>query len=202
MTEDKRKAQLLKLFSSMSGKTKIVEPMKNIHGTLRDNDAIEREVALVMREIVEKGLFQTTLTPKELAILYCEFQLGKNDTEIARELGNTSLAKTVARARVKLKLFRDYDFNMPFDREKFEALLKKNKTMIEIGKELGVSGSTVRQYRHVIDQMNDPTMDPYLERIKYVIEDRDLSEQLTKSATEDRFGESIDITEAEILEGQ
>jgi hypothetical protein len=46
MTEDKRKVQLLKLFSTMSGKTKIVEPMKNIHGTLRDSDAIEREVAL------------------------------------------------------------------------------------------------------------------------------------------------------------
>ena len=56
MTEDKRKAHLLKLFSSMSGKTKIVEPMKNIHGTLRDSDAIEREVALVMREITEQGI--------------------------------------------------------------------------------------------------------------------------------------------------
>ena len=54
MTEDKRKTQLLELFSTMSGKTKIVEPMKNIHGTLRDSDAIEREVALVMREIIEE----------------------------------------------------------------------------------------------------------------------------------------------------
>jgi|GEM_PF-3848325 hypothetical protein len=33
MTEEKRKSQLLELFSTMSGKTKIVEPMKNIHGT-------------------------------------------------------------------------------------------------------------------------------------------------------------------------
>ena len=63
MTEDKRKTQLLELFSTMSGKTKIVEPMKNIHGTLRDSDAIEREVALVMREIIEQGIFKTSLKP-------------------------------------------------------------------------------------------------------------------------------------------
>jgi len=36
MTENKTQVQLLKLFSAMSGKTKIVEPMKNFHGTLRD----------------------------------------------------------------------------------------------------------------------------------------------------------------------
>ena len=86
MTEDKRKTQLLELFSTMSGKTKIVEPMKNIHGTLRDSDAIEREVALVMREIIEQGIFKTSLKPIQLAKLVTSFYAGKNDTEIAREL--------------------------------------------------------------------------------------------------------------------
>ena len=87
MTVDKRKTQLLELFSTMSGKTKIVEPMKNIHGTLRDSDAIEREVALVMREIIEQGIFKTSLKPIQLAKLVTSFYAGKNDTEIARELG-------------------------------------------------------------------------------------------------------------------
>ena len=88
MTEDKRKVQLLKLFSTISGKTKIVEPMKNIHGTLRDSDAIEREVALVMREITEQGIFKTSLKPIQLAKLVTLFYAGKNDTEIARQLGD------------------------------------------------------------------------------------------------------------------
>ena len=70
----------------MSGKTKIVEPMKNIHGTLRDSDAIEREVALVMREITEQGIFKTSLKPIQLAKLVTSFYAEKNDTEIAREL--------------------------------------------------------------------------------------------------------------------
>jgi hypothetical protein len=200
MTEDKRKAHLLKLFSSMSGKTKIVEPMKNIHGTLRDSDAIEREVALVMREITEQGIFKTSLKPIQLAKLVTSFYAGKNDTEIARELGDEKLSKTVARARVRLKLFRELDFRMPFDKGRMEGLIESGMTMKDVSEELGVSPSTLREYRHVIEEQEDPTIDPYIDRIRDVMEDRDLTEQMTRSATADSLGESIDITEAELID--
>ena len=195
MPEDKRKIQLLELFTNITSKTKIVEPMKKIHGSLRDRDAVEREIALVMREILDQGFFKTKLKPIQLARLVSAYYLGKNDTEIARELGDEKLSKTVARARVRLKLFRDLDFKMPFDREKMEALMQSGKTMKEISEELGVSPSTLREYRHVIDQRDDHTIDHYLERIRDVMEDRDLSEQMTRSATKDGLGDSIDITE-------
>ena len=200
MAEDKRKVQLLKLFSTMSGKTKIVEPMKNIHGTLRDSDAIEREVALVMREITEQGIFKTSLKPIQLAKLVTMFYAGKNDTEIARELGDEKLSKTVARARVRLKLFRELDFKMPFDRQHMEDLISSGMTMKEVADDLGISPSTLREYRHVIEEQEDPTIDPYVNRIRDVMEDRDLSEQMTRSVTTDGFGESIDITEAELID--
>jgi hypothetical protein len=132
--------------------------------------------------------------------LISAYYAGKNDTEIARELSDEKLSKTVARARVRLKLFRDLDFRMPFDREKMEMLLASEKTMREISDELGVSPSTFREYRHVIEQRDDTSIDPYLERIKDIIEDRDLSEQMTRSATRDTLGESIDITEAELID--
>lgn len=200
MTEDKRKTQLLKLFSTMSGKTKLVEPMKNIHGTLRDSDAIEREVALVMREIIEQGIFRTSLKPIQLAKLVTMFYAERNDTEIARELGDEKLSKTVARARVRLKLFREFDFRMPFEREQMDDLINSGKTLKEVATELGISPSTLREYRHVIEEQEDPTIDPYINRIRDVMEDRDLSEQMTRSATTDGFGESIDITEAELID--
>jgi hypothetical protein len=174
--------------------------MKKIHGSLRDRDAVEREIALVMREILDQGFFKTKLKPIQLARLVSAYYLGKNDTEIARELGDEKLSKTVARARVRLKLFRDLDFKMPFDREKMEALMQSGKTMKEISEELGVSPSTLREYRHVIDQRDDHTIDHYLERIRDVMEDRDLSEQMTRSATKDGLGDSIDITEAELID--
>ncbi len=200
MQEDKRKRELLQLFSNISGKTKIVEPMKKIHGTLRDRDAVEREIALVMREILEQGFFKTKLKPIQLARLISAYYAGKNDTEIARELGDEKLSKTVARARVRLKLFRDLDFKMPFDQKRMEELLSSGKTMKEISDELGVSPSTLREYRHVIEQRDDTTIDPFIERIRDVMEDRDLSEQMTRSATKDSLGESIDITEAELID--
>ncbi len=200
MQEDKRKQELLQLFSNISGKTRIVEPMKKIHGTLRDRDAVEREIALIMREILEQGFFKTKLKPIQLARLISAYYAGKNDTEIARELGDEKLSKTVARARVQLKLFRDLDFKMPFDQDRMEELLSSGKTMKEISEELGISPSTLREYRHVIEQRDDTTIDPYLERIRDVMEDRDLSEQMTRSATKDTLGESIDITEAELID--
>jgi hypothetical protein len=200
MPEDKRKIQLLELFTNITSKTKIVEPMKKIHGSLRDRDAVEREIALVMREILDQGFFKTKLKPIQLARLVSAYYLGKNDTEIARELGDEKLSKTVARARVRLKLFRDLDFKMPFDREKMEELMQSGKTMKEISEELGVSPSTLREYRHVIDQRDDHTIDHYLERIRDVMEDRDLTEQMTRSATKDGLGDSIDITEAELID--
>ncbi|HIH26582.1 MAG: response regulator receiver protein [Methanoregulaceae archaeon] len=200
MQADTKKTQLLQLFSNISGKTKIVEPMKKIHGTLRDREAVEREIALVMREVLEQGLFKTKLRPIQLAKLVSAYYAGKNDTEIARELGDEKLSKTVARARVRMKLFRDLDFRMPFDREKMEELLESGKTMKEISDELGVSPSTLREYRHVIEQRDDVTIDAYLERIKDVMEDRDLSEQMTRSAIKDGLEDSIDATEAEMID--
>lgn len=199
MREDK-KSELLALFANITSKTKIVEPMKKIHGTLRDKDAIEREIALIMREILDQGYFKTKLKPRQLAQLVVAYYEGKNDTEIARDLGDEKLSKTVARARVRLKLFRDLDFKMPFDRAVMEELVRSGRTMKDVSEDLGISPSTLREYRHVIEQERDATLDPYLERIKDVMEDRDLSEQMTRGLTNDGLSEAIDITEAELID--
>ncbi|UUX91887.1 response regulator receiver protein [Methanoplanus endosymbiosus] len=195
-----RKKELLDLFSNISGKTEIVEPMKKIHGTLRDKDAIEREVALIMREILDQGFFKTKLKPRDLACLVCGYYEGRNDTEIARDLGDEKLSKTVARARVRLKLFRDLDFKMPFERAKMEVLLESGQTMKDISAELGISPSTLREYRHVIEQEKDITLDPFLERIKDVMEDRDLTESMTGGLANDGLADAIDRTEAELAD--
>jgi predicted transcriptional regulator len=149
-----------------------------------------------MREIQERGFFKTKLEPIQLARLITAFYAGKNDTEIARELGDEKLSKTVARARVQLKLFRDLDFNMPFDPEQMKTLMSADLTMKEISEELGISPTTLREYRHVIKQKEDTTLDPYLERIKDVMEDRDLTEKMASALQEDTLGESIDIAES------
>ncbi|RQD82485.1 MAG: winged helix-turn-helix transcriptional regulator [Methanocalculus sp. MSAO_Arc2] len=200
MATSSKQKDLLKLFADITSKTKIVEPMKKIHGTLRDQDAVEREIALIMREILDQGYFKTKLEPIQLARLITLFHAGKNDTEIARSLGDEKLSKTVARARVRLKLFRDLDFKMPFDPEVLSELMEQDLTMKEISERLGISPSTLREYRHVLDEQKDTTLDPYLERIRDVLEDRDLTEQMTIAVTRDSLGDAIDITEAEMID--
>jgi uncharacterized protein YjcR len=149
-----------------------------------------------MREIQERGFFKTKLEPIQLARLITSFHAGKNDTEIARELGDEKLSKTVARARVRLKLFRDLDFNMPFDQDELKILMSSELTMKEISEKLGVSPTTLREYRHVIEQRDDTTLDPYLERIKDVMEDRDLTEKMAAGLQQDTLGEAIDVAES------
>jgi predicted transcriptional regulator len=200
MRDDTKKKKLLELFTTITSKTRIVEPMKKIHGTLRDKDAIEREIALIMREILEQGHFKTKLSPRDLAKLVCSYYEGNNDTEIARALGDEKLSKTVARARVRLKLFRDLDFKMPFERTEMEERLNSGKTMKEVSEELGISPSTLREYRHVIEQERDITLDLFLERIRDVMEDRDLTEQMTRGLNNDGLSEAIDISEAEMID--
>lgn len=196
MAPKKRQQDLLQLFSNITQKTKIVEPIKTLHGSLRDQDAVEREIALIMREIQDRGFFKTKLLPIQLARLITSFYAGKNDTEIARDLGDEKLSKTVARARVRLKLFREMDFEMPFDQDQLKILMDENTTMKEISERLNVSPTTLREYRHVIEQREDTTLDPYLERIKDVMEDRDLTEKMTSTLQEDTLGEAIDVAES------
>ena len=129
-------------------------------------------------------------------VKHLKIHSGKNDTEIARELGDEKLSKTVARARVRLKLFRELDFNMPFDQDELKILMSSEMTMKEISEKLGVSPTTLREYRHVIEQRDDTTLDPYLERIKDVMEDRDLTEKMAAGLQQDTLGEAIDVAES------
>ena len=196
MAPKNKQKDLLNLFSNLTNKTSIHEPRKTLHGTLRDQDAVEREIALIMREIQSRGFFKTKLEPIQLARLVTMFYAGKNDTEIGRSLGDEKLSKTIARARVQLKLFREQDFNMPFDEKKLKKLMEQGMNMKDISEKLGLSPTSLREYRHIIDMRDDVTLDPYLDRIKGVLEDRDLTEKMASTLQEDTLGEAIDVAES------
>lgn len=196
MAPKNKQKDLLNLFSNLTNKTSIHEPRKTLHGTLRDQGAVEREIALIMREIQSRGFFKTKLEPIQLARLVTMFYAGKNDTEIGRSLGDEKLSKTIARARVQLKLFREQDFNMPFDEKELKKLMSQDMNMKEISEKLGISPTSLREYRHIIDMRDDVTLDPYLDRIKGVLEDRDLTEKMASTLQEDTLGEAIDVAES------
>jgi predicted transcriptional regulator len=89
---------------------------------------------------------------------------------------------------------------MPFDQAQMKTLMSTDKTMREISEELGISPTTLREYRHVIEQRGDTTLDSYLERIRDVMEDRDLTEKMASGLQEDTLGEAIDLSESDSIE--
>ena len=196
----KRKEELLNLFSKITNKTLLTEPMTCVHGTLRDRGAVEREIALVIREITEREYFRTSLTPVKLARLILLYHDEKNDSEIATALGDKKLSKTVSRARIRLKLFREQDFTFPFDLVKMKELCNSDLTMKEVAEELGISPTSLREHKHVLESKEDKSLDPYLERIIVIIEDKDLTEHMAHGLNHRDLADAIDRTEAEMAE--
>ena len=195
-----RKEDLLKLFSKITNKTILREPITRVHGTLRDKGAVEREIALVIREITEREYFKTSLSPVKLARLILLYHDGKNDSEIATARGDKKLSKTVSRARIRLKLFREHDFSFPFDLVKMKELCNSDLTMKEVAEELGISPTSLREHKHVLESKEDKSLDPYLERIIVIIEDKDLTEHMAYGLNHRDLVDAIDRTEAEIAE--
>ena len=92
--------------------------MKTTYGSLRDQESVEREIALLFSEMSELGIINTTLTPLQLSKLILLYYEGLGDNQIACLFGGEQLSRTVGRARIRLKLFRDFDFHIPFSKEK------------------------------------------------------------------------------------
>ncbi len=192
----KTQKELLNLFSTLTNKTKIVEERSTLHGTLRDQEAVEREIALIMHEVKDRGIFKTSLEPIQLARIINLYYAGRNDTEIARSLGDERLSKTISRARIQLKLFRGNDFKMPFKEEELRKLQKKGMTQKDIAKNLGISATSLREYTNILDMRDCKILDPYLERVLDVLHDRDLTEKMASALQEDTFGEAIDAADS------
>jgi hypothetical protein len=200
MTNSRRNT-LFKLFCDVTQKKTIVEPMKNLHGSLRDEFSIEKELSVIAKEIIENELLPTDLQPIQVAKIIIGFYAGKTDNRIATELGNTKLTRSVGRARIKLKMFRDFDFNnIPFSKEEMDNLLNSGKTWKKISDDLGIHPSVFRHYRNIYAMKDDQRIIPYLDRIMMILEDRDLNEHYFTSIHKDGLKDTIDLDSMELTE--
>ncbi len=103
----------------ISTNTTVVEKQATQHGTLKGSAELERALREVVSEMIGRYNIQTKLTLDQLATTVRLFYNGLSDTEIAEQLGDRALNKTVSRARIKLHLFRKSDLALPFDKGEF-----------------------------------------------------------------------------------
>lgn len=203
MTDDERekKAEELRdIFVDVTDESTVTEEREEERGTLPGEEEIDDEIKEVIEEMRDEHGFETSLDDDDIVSVVRLYHDGASDAEIARELGDDSLDKTVRRARIGLHLFRDSDFDAPFEIDRLEELLDEGVTNSEIADELGVSSSTVRSYRRAVEsrRQSEELDDEYAERFEAVLEDREISERFTPDAKRDGLEGATEDAEVDV----
>jgi IS30 family transposase len=187
-----RTDQLRDLVMKIGATTKVVEKQATRHGSLRGSGEIEHALLGVVKEMIKQYNIQTKLTPEQLSSVVRLFYKGLSDTEIAEQLGDRALNKTVSRARIKLHLFRETDLKPPFDKEEFIRLTEANKSVKDMAESLRVAPSTISEYRNIFDSQKASERDGYTKRFSEILSDQDVSERMVTVHTEDGLQDTID----------
>jgi DNA-binding CsgD family transcriptional regulator len=146
----------------------------------------------VVREMTKQYNIQTKLNPGQLSTMVRLFYKGLSDTEIAEQLGDRALNKTVSRARIKLHLFRETDLKPPFDKDGFSRLSDAGKSVKEMAESLGVAPSTISEYRNIFESQRASERDGYIRRFLDILSDQDVSERMVTAHAEDGLQDTID----------
>jgi len=182
---DEKTEDLRDIFVDVTGEETVTERQSEARGSLSLDPEAEdrlREAVVDMREALG---FDTSLDTDELVVVVQGFYDDASDADIARELGDDSLAKTVARARVELHLLRDRDTDAPFDLDALREGLEEGTSVADLAERFDVSPSTVRRYRRVLEAQRERrrTNDRFRARFEDALGDA-VSERMTADVKE------------------
>ena len=174
---------LREIFLDVADDSTVTENQEESPGTLGANSGSTESLRPIIREMKQKYGFRTSLEIDELATLVQLFYDEYSDTAIARELGNASRDKTVTRARIHLQLFRDTDFDAPFELDQLRDLRGEEPAIETIAETLDVSKSTVRRYCRILDaeQAADAVDHRYQQQFEAAVADSGTDQSIRKS---------------------
>ncbi len=197
---DDKTEQLRDIFLDVAEGETVTEQQEEARGSLADDTTTEDRLRSVIERMRERYEFRTSLSDEELVTVVKGFFAGKNDTEIAADLGDKSRSKTVGRARIDLHLVTDRDLDAPFDLDRLRELLGSDRPMTEIAADLDVSESTVRRYRHIVEIQKERRLvgDRFHDEFAMIAEDRDLGERLTSEVKETGLEEATEGMETNV----
>jgi hypothetical protein len=197
---DEKTEELRDIFMDVTDESTVTEQQAETHGSLDSETAIDDRLVEVVGRMRDRYDFATTLSDEELVTVVRGFYAGDSDADIARELGDASLGKTVARARIDLHLLRDADEDAPFDMEALRDLLEANSSTGECAAELDVSESTVRRYRRVVEakRQRRTVNDQFRNEFENILQDRELSDRMTESVQEDGLDDATEGMETNV----
>jgi hypothetical protein len=197
---DEKTEELRDIFMDVTDESTVTEQQAETHGSLDSETAIDDRLVEVVGRMRDRYDFATTLSDEELVTVVRGFYAGDSDADIARELGDASLGKTVARARIDLHLLRDADEDAPFELDLLRDLLEANSSTGECAAELDVSESTVRRYRRVVEakRQRRTVNDQFRNEFENILQDRELSDRMTESVQEDGLDDATEGMETNV----
>jgi hypothetical protein len=196
---DEKTEELRDIFMSVSDDAAVTEQQSETPGSLVDDSDVEERLLEIVATMRDHVGFDTTLDDEDMVTIVRDFYEGESDAEIARDLGDESMAKTVGRARLDLHLLRDRDEDAPFPLEDLRNALDETETVADAAEELGVSESTVRRYRRVLETRAEirRVNDRYRDDFEDILEDRGIAERMTRDVHEKGLDGAIEGQETD-----
>ena len=150
------------------GDTTTTERQEDQRGRWNSNTNTDQQIRSTIEEMHERYDLSTQLPTDQLVALVKAFFEGKGDTAIARRLGDSSLDRTVTRARLGLHLFRERDTTADFDLETLSECFKTGNSGTECARQLDIAASTANQYRRILNaqQEAERVENTYYERFR------------------------------------
>ena len=132
------------------GDTTTTERQEDQRGKWTSNTNTDQQIRSTIEEMGERYDLSTQLSTDQLVTLVKAFFEGKGDTAIARRLGDSSLDRTVTRARLGLHLFRERDTTAEVDLKALSECFEAGNSGAECARQLDIAASTANQYRRVL----------------------------------------------------
>ena len=198
---DEKTEALREIFVEVTDGETVTESQEGGRGSLAgDDEETEERLAAVVADMREDLGFGTSLDDGDLVTVVRGCYEGDSDTVLARQLGDESLSKTVARARLDLHLLRDGDEDPPFEMDRLREAMAEDRPVADLADELGVSESTVRRYRRVLETREEirRTNDRYRDRFETALSDQGLTDRLTENVKQDGLEEATEGQEVDV----
>ena len=197
---DEKTRQLRDIFLDVAEDATVTEHQEPSRGSLAQGTDTDERVRAVIDSMRERRDFPTSLSTDALVRVVRGFYAGESDAEIARLIDDEPSRETVARARLDLHLVADRDLEAPFDLDALRRSMDAERPTADIADELGVSESTVRRYRRVVEtqRARRAVGDRYRQEFDRLLSDRDLEERLTEELRQTGLEDATDGMESNV----
>lgn len=194
---DEKTEELRDIFVDLTDEDTVTERQSESRGSLTGETSTEG-LAAIVAEMRERCGFDTSLDDEALVAVIERFYAGDTDGDIAEALDVDQ--RTVFRARLDVHLLRESDTDAPFDFETLREFLAEDRPTSDIAEALGVSESTVRRYRRVVEARDEHrrVSGRFRSEFEDLVATADLTQQLTTDVQEDGLDEATEGMETNV----